>query len=127
MAATGTVTIVEETFGSVKQIAFTWIGGTAETTLTGGTTTKFYNGKLEFCVTVPAGSTEAPADDYNCMILDKNDVDVLADQGLARATATTESIVTGNLGAVANSQLELSITDSGSAGVESGVVYLWIR
>ena len=127
MAAIGTVTIVEETFGSMDLIAFTWIGGTAETTLTGGTTVNSYNGKLEFCVTVPAGSTEAPADDYDVIILDKNDVDVLADQGLDRATATTESIVTGNLGAVANSQLELSVTNSGSSGVASGVVYLWIR
>ncbi len=127
MAATGTVTIVEETFGSVKQIAFTWIGGTAETTLTGGTTTKYYNGKLEYCVTVPAGSTEAPADDYDVTILDKNDVDVLADGGLDRATGTTESILTGSLGACSNTQLELVVINSGSSGTASGVVYLWIR
>ncbi len=127
MAAIGTVTIVEETFGSVKQIAFTWIGGTAEAALTGGTTTKYYNGKLEYCVTVPAGSTEAPADDYDVTILDKNDVDLLADNGLDRATATTESIVTANLGAVANSQLELVVLNSGSSGTASGVVYLWVR
>ncbi|GAG26173.1 unnamed protein product [marine sediment metagenome] len=127
MAATGTVTIVEETFGSMNLIAFTWIGGTAETTLTGGTTTNFYNGKLEYCVTVPAGSTEAPADDYDVTVLDKNDVDLLADNGLDRATGTTESILTASLGAVANSQLELSVVNSGSSGTASGVVYIWIR
>lgn len=126
MAATGTVTIVEETFGSVKEIAFTWIGGTAETTLTGGTTTNFYNGKLIFCVTVP-GTSDAPADDYDVKVLDKNDVDLLADNGLDRATATTESIVTASLGAVANSQLELVVLNSGSSGAANGVVYLWVR
>ena len=127
MGAIGTVTIVEEVCGGEKLIAWTWIGGTAETALTGGTTTKAYNGKLDFCVTVPAGSTEAPADNYDVLILDKNGVDVLADNGLDRATATAESILVGSLGAVANSELELSVTNSGSSGVASGVVYLWIR
>ena len=125
MAAIGTVTIVEETFGSVKRIAWSWIGGTAETALTGGTTTNFYNGKLIFCVTNP-GTSDAPADDYDVTILDKSDVDVLADQGLDRATATTESIVTASLGAVANSQLELVVQNSGSSGTANGVVYIWI-
>jgi len=125
--AVGTATIVEEIFGSTKLIAWTWIGGTAETALTGGTTTSFYSGKLEYCVTVPAASTEAPADDYDVTIIDKNGVDVLGDAGLDRATGTTESILTASLGAVANSRLQLVVTSSGSSGVASGVVYLWIR
>ena len=127
MAATGVATIVEENFGSTKLIAWTWTGGTGETTITGGTTTNFYSGKLEFCVTVPAGSTEAPSDNYDITILDKNDVDVLADNGMDRATASVESILTANLGACANTQLELVVQNTGSAGVEKGYVYLWIR
>ncbi len=126
MAATGTVTIVEENVSGTRFISWSWIGGTAETTIASATTTNFYTGKLLFCVTVP-GTSDAPADDYDVLIVDKNDVDVLADNGLDRATGTTESILTASLGAVANSQLELQVTNSGSSGTANGVVYLWIR
>ena len=126
MAATGTVTIVEENVSGTRFISWSWIGGTAETTIASATTTNFYTGKLLFCVTVP-GTSDAPADDYDVLIVDKNDVDVLADNGLDRATGTTESILAASLGAVANSQLELQVTNSGSSGTANGVVYLWIR
>ena len=126
MAATGIVTIAEENVGGTRFISWAWTGGTAETTIASATTTNFYTGKLLFCVTVP-GSSDAPADDYDVLIIDKNDVDVLADNGLDRATGTTESILTASLGAVANSQLELQVTNSGSSGLANGIVYLWIR
>ena len=124
--AVGSVTIVEEYFDNVKLISWTWIGGSAETALASATTTIYYTGKLIFCVTVP-GTSDAPADNYDVLIVDKNDVDVLADNGLNRAEATTESILDASLGAVANSQLELQVTNSGSSGAANGVVYLWIR
>ena len=124
--AVGSVTIVEEDFGSTKLISWTWIGGSAETAIASATTETYYNGKLIFCVTVP-GTSDAPADNYDVLIVDKNDVDVLADNGLDRATGTTESILAASLGAVANSQLELEVTNSGSSGTANGVVYLWIR
>ncbi len=126
MAATGTVTIAEENVGSTRFISWSWIGGTAETTIAGATTISSYTGKLLFCVTVP-GTSDAPADDYDVLIVDKNDVDVLADNGLDRATGTTESILEASLGACANTQLELQVTNSGSSGTSNGVVYLWIR
>ena len=126
MAATGTVTIVEENVSGTKYISWSWIGGTAETTIASATTTSFYSGKLLFCVTNP-GTSDAPADNYDVLIVDKNDVDVLADNGLNRATGTTESILTASLGAVANSQLELQVTNSGSSGAANGIVSLWIR
>ncbi|KKL78049.1 hypothetical protein LCGC14_2028730 [marine sediment metagenome] len=126
MAAVGTVTIVEEVFDSVKLISWSWIGGSAETALAAATTTSFYTGRLIFCVTNP-GTSDAPADNYSVTILDKNDVDVLADGGLNRATGTTESILEANLGAVANSQLELVVQNSGSSGTANGLVYLFIR
>jgi len=124
--ATGSVTIREEYFDNVKLISWTWIGGSAETAIASATTENYYTGKLIFCVTVP-GTGDAPADDYDVLIVDKNDVDLLADNGLDRATGTTESILTASLGAVANSQLELQVTNSGSSGTANGVVYLWIR
>ena len=126
MPAVGSVTITEEDFGSTKLIKWAWIGGTAETTIAAATTTIFYSGKLLFVVTSP-GTSDAPADNYDVTILDKNSVDLLADNGLNRATATAESILEASLGAVANSQLELVVQNSGSSGVANGVVYLWIR
>ena len=126
MAAVGSAIIVEEVFNSVKFISWSWIGGTAETALASATTTSFYTGRLIFCVTNP-GTSDAPADSYDVTILDKNDIDVLADGGLNRATATTESILEANLGAVANSQLELVVQNSGSSGTANGVIYLFIR
>ncbi len=126
MGAIGTVTIVEETYGSVKQVTFSWIGGTAETALTGGTTTKFYSGRLLFLITNP-GMSDAPADDYDITILDKNDVDVLGGTGADRDTANTEYVLEVALGAVANSQLELTVQNSGSSGTANGVVTLLIR
>ncbi len=127
MAAVGTVsTLIEETFGSVKFISWSWVGGTGETTLNAGTTTSFYNGRLIFCVTNP-GTSDAPADDYDCQILDKNDIDLLSNNGMNRDSASVETILEASLGAAANTQLELSIQNSGSSGAANGVVYLWIR
>ncbi len=127
MAAVGTVTtLIEEIFGSVKFISWSWVGGTTETTLNAGTTTNFYNGKLIFAVTNP-GTSDAPAANYDVQILDKNDIDLLANNGMNRGPTTTETILEANLGAVANSQLELSVQNSGSSGAANGVVYLFIR
>ena len=126
MAAVGTVTIVEEVFDSIKLISWSWIGGTAETALAAATTTSFYTGRLLFAVTVP-GTSDAPADGYDCQILDKNDIDILSNNGMNRDSASVETILEASLGAAANTQLELSIQNSGSSGAANGVVYLWIR
>ena len=126
MAAVGTVTITEEDFGSTKLIKWAWTGGTAETSIAAATTGVSYSGKVLFCVTVP-GTSDAPADNYDITIIDKNDIDMLADNGRNRATASAESILTGSLGAVANSQLELTVAASGSSGTANGLVYLWVR
>jgi len=123
-AAAGTCTIIEETFGSVKQVYWRWYGGTAETSLGACTTTVFYNGKLIYCVIDPGS---APSANYDVEVYDKNDVDLLSSGGFNRSASSTQSITTDSLGAVSNSQLELHITNSGSAGTEDGYVYLWIR
>ena len=124
MAAAGSAQIIEETHGSVKLVRWAWTSGTGETVLADCTTTAFYTGDLLFFVTVPDGSA-APSDNYDVTILDKNDVDVLADSGMNRDTASTESVLAGSLGTVANSELELNIAGAGSSN--AGVVYLWIR
>ena len=123
-AATGTCTIIEELYGGVKLINWHWFGGTAELSVGACTTPAFYSGKLLYCVTA-VGS--APADNYNIAVWDKNDVDLLSSSGLSRSDTSAQSITIDNLGAVANSQLELQVTASGSAGTEDAYVYLWIR
>ncbi len=123
--AGGSVTITEELLGSVKHIKFDCTTGVATSTTITGTTTGFYNGKLIFFVTVPGTSGDAPTDNYNVTVVDKNSVDLLAENGLTRATGTAESILDASLGAVANSQLTISVAAAGSANTT--VAYVWIR
>lgn len=123
--AAGSAQITEEIFDTVKLIKWAWTSGTGQTVVADCTTTSFYSGELLFFVTIPGGGGDAPSDNYDVTILDKNDVDVLADAGFNRDTASTESVLAGSLGACANTQLELNIADAGSAN--TGVCYLWIR
>jgi len=125
MAAAGSASIIEEIFGSPQLIKWEWTSGTGGTVLADCTTTNFYSGKLLFCVTVPGAAGAAPTDNYDVTILDRNDVDLLADNGLNRAEGTTESILDASLGVTKDSQLELNVENAGSSN--TGVVYLWIR
>lgn len=125
IAAAGSAAITEEIYGSVKQVVWAWTSGTGETVVADCTTANFYSGKLMYCVTVPGTSGDAPTDNYDVTILDKNNIDVLDHSGFNRDATSTETIPWGSLGTVANSQLELNIAAAGSAN--TGVVYLWIR
>lgn len=125
MAAAGSASITEDIFDSVKLVKWEWTSGTGGTVLADCTTTTFYTGKLLFFVSVPGAGAAAPTDNYDITLLDLNDVDLLGDNGLDRATGTTESILNASLGAVAHSQLELNVQNAGSSN--TGVCYLWIR
>lgn len=123
-AAIGTVTtLTEEYFGSVKSIYWAWTGGTTETAIGSGTTTQYYNGKVLYFISDP-GTLKAG---YDITILDKTDNDVLARAGLNHGATTVVTICEGSLGAVANSQLELVVQNAGSAGTETGEIWLYIR
>ena len=123
--AAGSASITEEIFNTVKKIVWSWTSGTGETVVADCTTTTFYTGDVLFFVTVPGAGGAAPSDNYDVTILDKDDVDILADAGMNRDTASTESVLAASLGTVCNSQLELNIAGAGSAN--TGVVYLYIR
>ena len=125
MAAAGSAQITEENFSSVNLIRWAWTSGTGETVVADCTTTSFYTGDILSLITVPGTGGAAPSDNYDVTIIDKNDCDVLLDQGLNRATGTTEGVAGYVMGAVANSQLELNIANAGSSN--TGVVYLWLR
>ena len=124
--AAGTVTIVEETLGPVKKIAFSWTSGTdAEAGTAEGTTKKAYNGVIERLVTVPGSAPDAPDNSYDITINDEDGADVLMGEGADRSDANIEQVGRADLGVVANDKLTLNVSAAGAA--KKGTVYLYIR
>jgi len=116
----GTVTLAEETSGSIKKLKAAWTstaGGVAS-----ATSSKIYTGELLFVITDP-GAT-APTDDYDVVVNDDEGHDVLAGTGANRDTANTE-YVTGSLGAVVNSTLGIRVTNAGDS--KQGDLILFLR
>ena len=119
--ATGTVTITETTYTSVKLVAFAWTstaGGAAS-----DVTANAFDGQVLMLATNP-DNTSIPSDNYSVTITDSNGNDVLAGQGATRDQTNTEYVVS-SLGAVAGSKLTLNVSAAGDA--KKGVVYLYIR
>lgn len=124
--AAGTVTITEETHGSLKKITFAWTSGTVgEGGTASGTTTNAYTGALERLVTVPAGGDDAPDDNYDLTLTDEDSVDALVGAGANRHTSTTQQVLGSSLGVVANDKLTLNVTNAGDAN--KGTVYVYLR
>ena len=121
--AAGTVTVTEETFGSIKKIAWAWTSD-GSGVVSGTLTTHAYTGALERLVTDPDG-TAAPTDNYDVTILDEDGTDILMGAGADRDTANIEQVLRTSLGVVANDTLELRIAAAGAA--KSGVVWLYLR
>ena len=114
-------TITEENQAHVKKITFDWVSaadGTAS-----GTTEGVYSGLVERLVTIP-DATDAPDDNYNVVINDEDETDILMGAGAARDTASTEQVLASSLGCMANDKLALSITGAGSANAGRVIVYL---
>ena len=118
----GTVTVTEETLGSLIKIKWAWTtdaSGDAD-----GSTTGVYTGKVIALVTDP-GST-APTDNWDLVINDDESIDVLAGAGANRDTANTEQVTNeASLGVVVRSTLNGVVSNGGNA--KEGVVYLYIR
>lgn len=124
--AVGTVTITEETYGSIKKIAFAWTAGTdAEAGTASGQTTNAYNGAIERLVTVPGAGGDAPDDNYGVTVTDEDSTDVLMGAGATRDTANTEQVLASSLGVVANDKLTVNITAAGAGN--KGTVYVYLR
>ena len=126
----GTCSILEETYGTVKKIKWSWTAGSSASVddLTGSsgvvTTTNVYNGKIQALHTVGGTGSTAPSASYDITIKDGSSVDILLGAGANRAAAT-EHTAAASLGCVANDTLTLATTNTGSAN--TGVVYLFIR
>lgn len=118
----GTVTVAEETYGSVKKITFTWTasaGGAAD-----GATTGVYNGAIQRLVTVPDTGT-APTNLYDVVVNDQDGTDVLMGAGANRSATVTEQVLASSLGVVANDTLTIGVTNAGNGG--KGVTYVYVR
>jgi hypothetical protein len=118
----GTVTVTEETFGSMKKITWAWTSdasGDADQQ-----TTNVFNGAIQRFTTVPDG-VAAPTDNYDIVINDEDSTDVLMGAGANRDTLNTEQVLASSLGVVANDKLNLVVSNAGNA--KQGTVYLYIR
>ena len=124
MADLGTVTVTEETFGTVKKIKFDWTSNSADGGKATKTTTKAYTGEIIRLVTVPGTAGDAPDLNYDVILYDEDTTDVLMSAGLNRHTSNTEQVLASSLGCVANDKLSLSIADAGNANTGTVCVYI---
>lgn len=121
----GTCTYTEETHGVVKLIAADWASD-ASGNVSGTATTGYYNGKLIYAAFDPDAGGTQPSDNYDVTVLDKNSIDVIHALGANKSNAANVEVDEyDGLGAVANSQLTVTVTNAGAS--KGGVVYLWIR
>lgn len=122
----GTVTVSEETFGTVKKITFEWLSenGGGDGGKATKTTTNAYTGEIIRVVTDPGSAT--PTDNYTVIVTDEDGADVLMGACVGnRDEANTEQVLASSLGCVANDKLSLSVSGAGNA--KTGKVYLYIR
>jgi hypothetical protein len=116
-------TITEENAAHVKKIKFVWVSaadGTAS-----GTTTMPYSGEIIRLVTIPAAAAAAPSVDYDVVVNDQDNTDVLMGAGANRHTANTEQVAASSLGCVANDLLTLAVSNAGDT--KGGTVILYVR
>ncbi len=119
----GTVTITEETFGTVKKVKFAWTSDAAGAA--DGTTAKVYSGEILRLITVPGAGGVAPTDLYDVAVNDEDAMDILMGAGANRSNVNTQQVLASSLGCVANDKLTLAVTNAGAA--KNGTVYLYIR
>ncbi|NVM21301.1 MAG: hypothetical protein HWN68_05930 [Desulfobacterales bacterium] len=122
--AAGTVTITEETYGTIKKIKFDWTSGDgAEDGTASGQTTHAYSGKILGLATDPG--SPAPTALYDITVTDEDGMDVLMGGGVDRSATVTEYVLSSSLGAVANDKLTINVSAAGTN--TKGVAYLYIR
>ena len=128
-STTGTCTVTEQTFGSVKRIIFNWVCGASSQAgvIPATSTTNYYDGKVLQVVTCP-DSTKAPDANYDLELNDKDSVDQFCGSGANRHTSSTEVLVHSSsqpLGVAIATKLALAISNGGSSG--SGRTFIYIR
>lgn len=126
---TGSVTITEQTFGTVKRIKFAWICGSSSQVdvVPATSTTNAYDGKVLQVVTSP-DATDAPDANYDLKLKDADGVDQFCGSAANRHTSTTEVLVHSSstpLGACMGTKLYLDVAGAGTSN--QGTVYVYIR
>ncbi|UCD59032.1 MAG: hypothetical protein JSV16_08025 [Candidatus Hydrogenedentota bacterium] len=119
----GTVTVSEETFGTVKKLTWSWTSD-ASGDASGTTSTNAYSGAISRLVTVPDG-VDAPTVNYDVVVNDEDSTDVLMGGGQNRSDTATEQVLASSLGFVANDKLALVVSGAGNA--KKGTVYIYVR
>lgn len=120
--------LVEETFGVIKKIAWAWTShsdGKVAVTTPNAETTKIYNGEIVRLVTVPGTGGDAPDPNYDVYVYDGDDVDALISAGMNRHTSNVEQVLASSLGVVAYDKLTLYVENAGDSN--KGTVYLYVR
>jgi hypothetical protein len=118
---TGTVVITEEPFGRLQKVKFAWTatsGGAA-----GDTTAHAYTGVIVRFLAVPGTGDDAPTDQFDVVVNDEDNYDVLAGQGANLSNAANTTVVAG-MGAVANDRLTLAVTNAGDSNKGTCIVYI---
>lgn len=128
--STGSATITETVYTSIKLVKFDWVTGSSSQTddCTDYTVNKDYDGEVLGFIAIP-DSTAIPSANYDIAIEDKNSIDILSGEGANLTTDATDYILPKSssyqLGAVAGSSLTLKVTSAGTE--KKGVCYLYIR
>lgn len=115
-------TITEENQTHVKKVKFVWVS--AADGSAAGKTTGVYSGEIIRLVTIPAGTTSAPTDNYGVAVNDDDNTDVLMGAGANRDATATEQVLASSLGCVANDQLTLAISSAGDTKGGTVIVYI---
>ncbi len=117
------MSVTEKIHEPIKKITFEWTsdaGGDADIT-----TSNPYTGTIERLVTVPGTGGDRPADNYDVVIEDEDEVDVLMGEGANRSDTNAEQVNAADLGIVAYSTLKLVVENAGNTN--KGTVHLYIR
>ena len=121
----GTCTVVEETYGSMKKVKWTWTtdSASAQAAAASRVTTNAYNGAVQRLVTIPDGSS-APSASHDQTVLDQDSTDILIGGGASRAAASTEQVLGASLGVIANDTMTLSVANAGASAAGVTIVYI---
>lgn len=114
--------VTEERMSHIKKVKFVWVS--AADGSASGATTEEYSGEIIRLVTIPAAATAAPTDNYDVIVKDGDNTDVLMGAGANRDTATTEQVLGSSLGCVANDKLTLAVTNAGDTKGGTVIVYI---
>jgi hypothetical protein len=122
----GTVTVSEDRIGRINKITFAWTsssGGAAD-----GVTTGYYTGEIVRAVQIPGTSGTQPTNAYDIVVNDSDSADALVGLGANLSNAAnTSSTTKDGLGAIADTQLTLAVTNAGNAKTGSTILYIKVR